>query len=254
MKPAEEALRRQREIFQQEQRAAFLGAPSAQTTVQSPQSQRSLLKEAQMNRQDSSAAQSRAAPASTGQNYGSAAAEATFGFLNQNGVSTKYTQELSKAAQSPAAQSQTAQMGQRPGSAALEGTLGYLNQNGVSTKYTQGLIQASPQQTAAEKNVSQPEKQAFGSSGKTWKSAILQESPSRSAEEIQRDLDQAVRTWEAINPGYAVTPEQAAAMETSKKTAWEQVRQLQQEQKLLEEQQKLYTAAAENRIKKYEQT
>ena len=119
------------------------GIPTYQTKPATafPQSQRSLLKEAQMNRQDSSAAQSRAAPASTGQNYGSAAAEATFGFLNQNGVSTKYTQELSKAAQSPAAQSQTAQMGQRLGSAALEGTLGYLNQNGVSTRYTQGLTQ-----------------------------------------------------------------------------------------------------------------
>ena len=78
-----------------------------------PQDRRSLLKEAQMNRQDSSAAQSRAAPASTSQNYGSIAADAALGFLNQNGVSTKYTQELSKAAQSPAAQSQTAQTGQR---------------------------------------------------------------------------------------------------------------------------------------------
>ena len=130
-----------------------------------PQSQRSLLKEAQMNRQDSSAAQSRAAPASTGQNYGSAAAEATFGFLNQNGVSTKYTQELSKAAQSPAAQSQTAQMGQRLGSAALEGTLGYLNQNGVSTRYTQDIAQTAQKQPAQSSSRSQPAVNSASSGG-----------------------------------------------------------------------------------------
>ena len=207
IKPAEEALRRQRETFQREQRAAFLGAPSAQTSVQSPQSQRSLLKEAQMNRQDSSAAQSRAAPAPTSQNYGSAALEGTLGYLNQNGVGAKYTQELSKAAQSPVAQSQTAQLGQRLGSAALEGTLGYLNQNGVSTRYTQGLTQPQtaqnqttpnqtaqtgqrqPAQTAAPLRQTSRENQRL-----SFKETQMEQSaavtPPRSAEQIQSELQE----------------------------------------------------------------